>query len=228
MSYTLTLAQIRTAAQRRSDMVNSQFVSTAEWTEIINRNLGRFYDILTETHPHEFYEGTSSITTTSGVSTYSLPSDFYRILMVEYISGNYRFPVEPFNRYTRPFLTRYAVPAGRQFTVYYVPRMTVLANDSDTFDFIQPGWDDYVIAGSAADALQKEESDNGPQRAVQEEARQRIVKLSNKRNDGLPDVIPNVSRRNFSYAPMMPQEAPAYMLRGNQIEILFADFYGAL
>lgn len=48
--------------------------------------------------------------------------------------------------------------AGQVVRLQYVPRMTILVNDDDTFDGVS-GWEEYIIIDAAIKALQKEESD---------------------------------------------------------------------
>ena len=43
---TITLAEMRTAARQYADQENSQFVSDAELTRIINNSIAELYDLL--------------------------------------------------------------------------------------------------------------------------------------------------------------------------------------
>jgi hypothetical protein len=74
---TTTLASVRAAAQQRADMVNSQFLTTAEWTANINASYQELYGLLVQKFGADYYQaGTPDnwfqFTTTTAAS-YPLP-----------------------------------------------------------------------------------------------------------------------------------------------------------
>lgn len=51
----LTLAQIRLAAQQRANMENSQFVTDTEWNSMINQSYYELYDLLVQKYGNDYY-----------------------------------------------------------------------------------------------------------------------------------------------------------------------------
>lgn len=75
MSTTMTLAQLRTAAQQRADMVNSNFVSETEWNSYVNQSYFELYDLLVQKYGNDYYVAEPVQITTDGTSTrYALPN----------------------------------------------------------------------------------------------------------------------------------------------------------
>jgi hypothetical protein len=69
-----TLGAIRLLAQQRADMVNSSFVTPAEWLTYINGSWARLYGLITETFGADYYAPERFQFQTSGTSdTYPLP-----------------------------------------------------------------------------------------------------------------------------------------------------------
>lgn len=63
---------------------SSGFVSDIEANRLINLALCEFYDLLVAARGHEFYETEdTSIITSAGVATYTLPADFYQLLSAD-------------------------------------------------------------------------------------------------------------------------------------------------
>ena len=88
----LTLAQIRTAAQQRADMVNSTFVTSAEWTSYINQALSFMYDEMVSAYGEDYFSASPVSITMDGTSqSYALPNGtlyssapaFYKLLGVD-------------------------------------------------------------------------------------------------------------------------------------------------
>lgn len=69
-----TLGAIRLLAKQRADMVNSPFVTDAEWTSYINGSWARLYGLLLEKWGADYYAPEKyQFTTQGGVETYGLP-----------------------------------------------------------------------------------------------------------------------------------------------------------
>lgn len=83
----MTLAELRTAAQQRADMVNSDFVSDSEWTSYINASLYELYDLLIQKYGDDYYVSTDTSLVTDGTNDrYSLASitpAVYKLLGVD-------------------------------------------------------------------------------------------------------------------------------------------------
>lgn len=127
MSTTMTLLELRTAAKQRSDMVNSLFVSDAEWNSYINQSYFELYDLLVQKYGNDYYVAAPLKIPMDGTSlTYALPdgvlysgaAPFYKLLGVDLLlagnaSGNNgAVTLKQFNFAER---NRYAVPNFQSF-----------------------------------------------------------------------------------------------------------------
>ena len=183
-----TLLDVRTQARERADMVNSQFVSDAEWNRYINASLYELYDLLVQKYGDHYFTSFPpySFVTDGQSDWYALPPDFYKLVGVDLQinnSPNGFITLKPFNvgernRFSVPNLQscygimtnlRYRVAgqqawfipraaAGQTVRLFYVPRLSRLVEDTDVIDGIS-GWEEYVIVDAAIKAMVKEESD---------------------------------------------------------------------
>ena len=80
--------------------------------------------------------------------------------------------------------------AGQYVTLWYVPRVTQLLNDTDVADGVS-GWTEYIIIDAAIKALQKEESDVTILLAEKAALIKRIEDSAMNRDAGQPDTISN-------------------------------------
>lgn len=78
--------------------------------------------------------------------------------------------------------------SGQYVTLWYVPRLANMLQDTDTLDGIS-GWTEYVIVDAAIKALQKEESDVTVLLAEKAALKQRIEESANNRDASEPDTI---------------------------------------
>lgn len=214
----LTLAQIRTAAQQRADMVNSNFISTQEWNSMINQSAYELYDILTIKF-EKYFVGTPYTLTTDGVTKqYSLPSDLYKLEGVDCplsAGQNAYYTLKPFpfgerNRYAVPYigflgnyenlkycmvgstlLFNFVPQANLAMQIWYTPRMTPLVNDSDVAEGFD-GWLEYILVDAALKALQKEESDCSVLMAQKQSLLKRIEIAASNRDAGMPSTVTDV------------------------------------
>ena len=215
MATTMTLLELRTAARQRSDMVNSQFVTDAEFNSYINQSYFELYDVLVSKYGDNYYVAPVYTITTNGTDDqYALPTSpaVYKLLGVDLALSNTTdsfVTVRPFefidrNRYAVPnFQSFYGltnlryrlngdkiwftpIPAANQrIRLWYVPRMTILALDTDTVDGVS-GWTEYIIVDAAIKAMQKEESDVSALMAQKQMLTQRINAMAESRDAGSP------------------------------------------
>jgi hypothetical protein len=68
----LTLLQIRDLCKQESDMVNSSFLSDAEWNSYINQSYYELYDLLVQKYGNDYFVQTPYTFITDGVSKKSL------------------------------------------------------------------------------------------------------------------------------------------------------------
>jgi hypothetical protein len=220
----LTLAQIRTNAQQKADMVNSQFLTTAEWNFNINQSLLELYDVILQHYGDDYYVAEPYEFTTDGQEfLIDLPEDFYKFLGLDLALSNTldswvtirRFNFADRNRYAVPnFQSFYGVtnlryrlrgnqlwltpiPAGGQsFRMYYVPRCTELVDDADTADGFG-GWLEYVIVDAALKAVQKAELDPTTLAAMKDALLQRIVSVAENRDAANPGQVADTAWSDY-------------------------------
>lgn len=219
MARTATLLELRTQARQRADMVNSQFVSDAELTSYINASYTELYDLLIA--QYEDYHATSSnISIVAGTNTYSLPSDFYKLLGVDLVvdaQGN-AVTLKPFvfaernayvftptwNMVGLAYLRYHIIDDSIRFMpvptttqtvkLWYVPALTKLSGDSDTVDGVS-GWEEYIVVDAVIKMLQKEESDAQTFMLQKEQLKKRIEKMAANRDPGSPMRVSDTTKR---------------------------------
>lgn len=226
MATTMTLAELRSAVRQRSDMENSLFVKDAELNSYINQSYFELYDLLVQKYGDNYFVASPYSFTTDGTNDeYNLPSDFYKLLGVDLAlsqSTDSWVTIKPFNFQER---NRYAVPnfqsfygitnlryrlqgnklkltpipqANQPMRIWYVPRMTTLANNNDTVDGIS-GWTEYIIIDAAIKCLQKEESDCTVLLAQKASIIQRIENAAENRDAGFPKTVSDVAFSNYEW-----------------------------
>ncbi len=136
----VALNTLRDEARQRADQVNSEFVTDAELNGYLNNSWSELYDILVSKYQDDYFLTSTSITVTSGTSSYSLPSDFYKARGVDLnINDNQNTPLQryTFADLTRDSLVRYArdvkyriqannivfapSPSNNTATLWYIP-----------------------------------------------------------------------------------------------------------
>jgi hypothetical protein len=216
---TITLGEARLQAQQRADMVNSTFVSTAEWNTMINASYAELYDLLIGVY--EDYKITSAnISVLPNTDTYSLPATFYKLRGVDLVLdalGN-AVSLRPFNfnernsyMFTPTWNTvglsylRYhmqgdsirfvPVPNGPQtIKLWFIPAITRLSADADTLDGVN-GFEEYLILDAAIKARVKEESDVQELMIQKEAMKKRIESMAPARDAGEPEKVSDVNKR---------------------------------
>lgn len=166
-----------------STFVEDTATSLDAW---INEGAQKLHDMLVQAYGNEYVESTTTIATVAGTATYSLPADFYKLLMVElqYDSNRYT-TLKPFERAEQNFYRntprgwynapRYRLSGSklmlqptpgevRNIILTYAPLLQVnsgakniLVDPSDTVDFPN-GWERYVVMYAAKFAMDKEET----------------------------------------------------------------------
>lgn len=83
---------------------------------------------------------------------------------------------------------------GMSITLWYVPQITALSGDSDTFDGFG-GWEEYVIVDVAAKMMEKEESDSTALLLRKAQLTSRIEGLASERDQAYPETVIDVTGR---------------------------------
>lgn len=218
MSGNRTLLQLRDSSKDRADMANSRLVSDARWNEYINAAKDELYDLLVSAYGEDYYTASTTFNLVSGTSSYSLPSDFYKLRGVDFKVDTQNYaPLKKFefadrNRYSygayywrsRCLRYRYRIignsihftPTPNENTeikLWYIPISTNLVDDTDELDGFN-GWHEFVIIRAAILALRKEESDTSELKADLGEQMERIAKIRHNRNAGQPAKVTDVHR----------------------------------
>jgi len=217
MANTTTLANIRTRVRERCDMENSNFISSTELLSFINASYGEFYEIIVSRFEDYFVED-SDFTLASGVSTYTLPTDFFKFrgLDRELGGGEYQ-TLTKFNfaernsvnrNYRRlsayPYSIQYRIvgdeirivpksSAAGDYKLWYVPVFTPLVSESDTVDGYN-GWEEYIIIDASIKCLAKEESSTTEFVAEKKAILKRIEDMASNRDFYQPEKITDVNQ----------------------------------
>jgi hypothetical protein len=219
MARTATLLELRTQARQRADMVGSNFVSDTELTGYINSSAAELYDLLIA--QFEDYKVTSgNISVVPSTSSYSLPTDFYKLLGVDLVvdsQGN-AVTLKPFvfaerNAYMftptwnvvgLAYLRYHMIGDSIRFVpvpnqtqtvkLWYIPALTKLSADADTLDGVN-GWEEYVVVDAAIKMLAKEESSTEVFQKQKKELIDRINKMAANRDPGSPTRVTDGTKR---------------------------------
>lgn len=224
----VSLGYLRAQAQLRCDRFNSNFVSQQEWNSYITEARKQLYNILTQCFGDEYFSSSNYTYTLAGqVQSYPLPSDFYKLTLCEIAlnpgDANSWVTLRQFNwnqknlwnypnvytfygitniRYRLNGNNIYLVPipsGGQTLRIWYIPRPSVLINDTDTVDGIS-GWEEFVIVTAAMTALLKEESPTAAEfKALKDEQTELIRSAAENRNVGEPQQVSDSKMRNFSW-----------------------------
>lgn len=212
---TVTLLQLRTRARERGDMQDTNFVTDSELTSYVNESARELYDLLVEAN-QDYYSTVQAFTIASGSSTYSLPSTVYKLRGVDIdLSGSW-VPVDTYEQmergrlqdavisrlvspvYYRPmgntldFLP--AAQAPGSYRLRYVPFMTAMSGDSDTFDAFN-GFEAYIVVDCAIKMKDKEESSVSVLMKQKEDLTKRIQAMANTRDYASAERVQDVRRR---------------------------------
>lgn len=219
MSYTLT--QLRTEVRRRADMENTQFVTDAELTNYINNSYAELYDLLISKYEDYFMADPVQFTLSGTTTTYTLPSDFYKLRGIDTQDGGGspwspvdRFNFEDRNASVVPNLysgveVMYRLAGGKiRFTpedacagtyrLWYIPRFTPLVNNSDVLSDVMD-FDEYIIVDAARKCLVKEESDTTEMNVAKNNLTTRILAMAANRDSNRPETITDVTSPRSSW-----------------------------
>ena len=216
---TTTLAQLITRVRQRAAMVGSTFVSDSEVVDYINVAMAEIHDLLVDKYEDYFVSSTTYTLPADNPGT--LPSDFYKALGVDFLSGGLtyrmmRFTFQERNMYNAPEIvasriadTRYAIQGNQikfipspstsgTVTLFYVPESQQFSagSTSDTIVSKAPpiakGYEEYLVVDAAIKCLMKEESNTQPHMIYKEQLRKRLEAASANRDAGESSKITDV------------------------------------
>jgi hypothetical protein len=196
---------MRLRARRYADMEQSQFVTDSEVNDYLNDSLADLYDQLVAAYGEDYYMASQVVTTLANVSTYTLPTAFYKLSGVVRVdqsvtpernmgtldrwerletfqvsnSLNFNYPRYRIVANTIQFSPTPA--AGLTIRLFYIPVSPVLVIDSDTFNGIN-GFEDWAVLDAAIKMGDKEEMDVSALRARKDRLERRIMDMGANRD----------------------------------------------
>ena len=213
----MQLQQLIDAVRQRADMEDTEFVTDPEITAYINSSASELYDILVSRFEDYYTLPPVPFTISSG-SSFTLPSDFYKLRGVDkdFGGGDYsamsKFRFNERNRrnlsVSRALLRKtdaqYRIvgknllitpedTAVGNYRLWYIPQSPKLVNLTDELDTIA-GWEEYVIIDAAIKCLNKEESDVTVLLMQKQDLMRRIESMANNRDVDQPEKITDVYR----------------------------------
>lgn len=173
MALTKNLAQIRANVQKLADIGGTAALArhpTADLNDYINRGIAALYRILSLAVPDQRYLATTTITTSSGTTTYALPADFDHLVSLDLSAYGAKVWLQDFDLSEEasltspnggysgvPFTYRLrgenvellpAPTSAFTVTLWYIPNVSELSADADELDTISR-LDEFVVAYAA-------------------------------------------------------------------------------
>jgi hypothetical protein len=210
----MILSELKDRVLERADMLGTQFIGQIELTAIINGEAAELHDLIVGRFEDQYTTSFDFVLAgTGGIALNSLPlqAPFYKLRGVDYDVGSGEYlPLSKYewadrgrkNNGRDPRFARhlqYRLVGGQlnitpleqsdgNYRMWYIPGYVDLVGPNDDANFPQ-NWVEYVIAGSAAKCLAKEESDVSVQLAIKASLRARIEAMAGNRDAGAPEVI---------------------------------------
>lgn len=224
----ITLSELRQRCRERSDMKESQFVTSDELTFYINQSLAELHDIIIQSYGEDYYVKSVEFQTVGQQEAYNLSTivtddDFYKIRGLDArLNGDDWFTLQPFNFNERNRFQHFGVwdylgitnvryrlignelrfvpIPDRDITVrlWYIPRAVTLNLDTDSYDDVN-GWIEYVIIDCAIKMLTKEESDVSVLLAEKQLMKRRIEEAAKNRDAGSPETVQDIYIENSDF-----------------------------
>lgn len=231
MPRTYTRLELRTVIRQRADMVNSLFVTDAEFNTYIDQSYAWLYDLLVGAYGEDYFVSNVDFTTTVNTTFYSFATialdTFYKLHGIGLLEGNgHEIILQKYMQGQRGDTTNLP-EAGKIIRVYYIPAPSKLASDAATVDGVS-GWEELIIVDCAIKAKDKEESDTQVLMQEREYLLLRIEQMSQNRDANMPDKPTDVRSRfdwdyfddfyrthTFDYNS--GRTVPRYRLRGDGI-----------
>jgi len=223
MSGTVTLLQLRDSAKDRADLTNSTRIDDTQWNEYINKSKDALYDLLLSAYGSDYYANPTPtiVSIINGTDTYSLPSDFYKLNLLEYKIDNNTFKsIKPFSLATKnntsnnyyygrlspdfrykihgSKLILYPLPnSNLTLNLWYTPLATNLVIDSDSLNGFN-GWEEYITIDCAIKAARNEETDTVELERDLMRITKRLEEMAENRDMAFPAKIQDTNR-NYYY-----------------------------
>lgn len=223
MAYTVTLQSVIDRAKTHADMKSSGFISDVEALAMFNECYAELYDELIGSFENYFVSD-FNISIAPGEDTYDLPTDFYKIVGVDFEVNNGTYiTLRTYDESARnmSITTNNTIPSGT-VRLRYVPAPTIFTSLSQTMDGIA-GWDRLISLLVAMDMLDAEESDSSAIARKYARTLQRVRDMAAPRDTGMPATVGDLTRPNIQWI----YGALRYRLYGNDIRFMSTEFLGA-
>ncbi len=213
------VSDLITETRQRADMQNTQFVTDTEITTYLDKAYRKLYNQIAARYSAHFVKEGTLVLDVGSTDTYGLPSDFYRLLGLDLVTGGRPFTLRPWtlnerNRTNYGYLSqpiRYIIKgtkvqlkpepsASDTVKCFYVPVPAALtgATQIDVFD----GFDEYIVIDAAITCKQKQESDVSVLMAQKQECLDQIINVyGNSMDDGFPNTVTDISSVNDELFP---------------------------
>ncbi len=212
------------------DMTGSSFPDTTAGLRYLNAALAELHELLVSSPQSEYFHSETTISVVSGTEAYNLPSDFYRMKALYYVSSSRRFRV---NRWNPAEIEGYRTSplTSGSLEMWYVPYFTELTSLTQTISTqLQPQWQDYAALEVAVRLALREESFDLAKMLAGERARKRalIESAIGPRDEQEPDSIGDYYNRYESGRHLLNLSEKNFMYRimGAQIFIIQTDYIG--
>jgi len=221
-----SLAVLRQRVRQRADMETSQFVKDSELNGYLNASIAELYDVICQKYGNDYFAVSTIISTTPSGLTYSLPSNFYKLLGVdvltqgsnaspdavwtsvqrfEFSERNRRLGSVYYNNYMGPGF-RYRLlgnqilldgSPGSVFSLRVWYIPTPVQLSADADTFDgYNGWEEFAVVDAAIKCLEKEESDTRALQSRKQFLENRIESAAGNRDAGSAPRITDVTRIN--------------------------------
>lgn len=201
-----TLATLRTRAKTAADLRSSNFVTDADWLTYINVGLRKIYALLAEHAPMRLITSATLPAITSGNTTSMSGVSVLKILGLDKDAGTSTVrQVLPFEFGDRHnvgclrYIDRGSVieiqpeeAAPGTYTLWYIPRVTLLSGDSDAIPDELDAYDEFIVQYARSRALSNRELDVGDAQAQMDMIVQELKQQAPRRQGdarGVRDVM---------------------------------------
>lgn len=201
MTRSVTLLELRTRALAAADLpqyTNSSWCTPSELNLLINDSGTDLHDQLVMAWGDYFLK-MAPVTISAGNSSYTLPTDFFKLRSVLLISGSDRIQLLPFTESERAALynsqtsvPKYKLEDGNlillpavvsgSVELRYIYQYPWLNADTDTLSYnIISGWDAFIVYDVAAKLRVKQKQDASSLAAMCDRFKARIANASSER-----------------------------------------------
>lgn len=198
----------------------------------VNEGLAYLYDLMVAADTTaDYYLKVETYTLTSGQEDYALPTDFYKLKKVYFLSAaseGRRYRIERFDLNNIDGYKMGPLTTGT-VELWYVPQFKLLVRENDIVDqMMPPTWEHMGVYFAAAHLAEKEDRDGGKWDGDRAELVARVQQMAEPRDEGEPDTILDTTNR---WAPLVRsmwayEYRYKYRLMGPNIKFLDVRFQG--